>query len=47
MNAGGTRQKSAFTLIEVIAIAVAIALFLVLMLAGVQHAKKAGLEKTM
>jgi prepilin-type processing-associated H-X9-DG protein len=45
MNAGGTRQKSAFTLIEVIAIAVAIALFLVLMLVGVQHAKREALKK--
>src|SRR6185295_13954208 len=45
MNAGGTRQKSAFTLIAVIAIAVAIALFLVLMLVGVQHAKREALKK--
>jgi prepilin-type processing-associated H-X9-DG protein len=45
MNARRVRRETAFTLIEIIAISAAIAMFLVLILVGVQHAKREALKK--
>src|SRR6185503_3309419 len=45
MNARRPRRETAFTLIEIIAVSAAIAMFLVLILVGVQHAKREALKK--